>query len=340
MVKILEKSRLAVEQPVWEYQQGTNLSAKVREISRKKGDGIVWEFVGTDDFVAWNERREWEIDAGRDSEPLLYEPFYQTTTNRAFEKNVTINRLGPAGVFFSQFFEGGETKFATIGASQQAVPIIDWTVGLEYSEQLVEYNQMWDVSIFERQAGIAHNALLNNIHLAPILTYAYTSANQTAASAIGTTLAEKYLHTLEDAVQNAKTDPTNPRRGPYNLLVSANNMFTMERAVAGNSAIGVDMNSSVRAMIKNMVIYDGWTGTMGNKSVAYAGVTPNKAYLIDADPMMKAAYARSYVKFLMMNKTGNPDVSRLIAQQMVLWSALGTYFSAAALVEEISLPTS
>lgn len=346
-LKIWSKEQLAVTHPQIAIKSGMNLEQHMREIGRapdpfRKGKNIVtWEFIGTDNFgTDWNNRQRFEIDAGRDEEPIVYTPLYQETRDASLPKNVTINRMGPAGVFFSATPEGSEVYFASIGASQQAVPMIDWTVGLEYSEQLVVYNQMWDVAPFERQAGIAHNALLNNIHIAPFLTYTYTAANQTAASAVGANLAEKILRTLEDAVVNSKTDTSNPRRGPYALLVSAANMFSVERALRGANLADVDMQSSARAMIRDIIVYDGWSGSMNNLPVTYSGVTANKAYLIDISPSSKAAYARSFIKFLLRRLDGSADVSRLMASQIVLWSSVGTYVSPAAIAEEVTLPTS
>lgn len=344
-VKLITKELNQRTRPSVAVSKDLKLSEHMRQVNSiadgKGGTYPVWEFVGTTDFgTEWNNRQQYEIDAGRDEEPLLYESLYETSVNPNFEKNVTINMLGPGGVFFSAVTEGGEIKFAEIGASQKSIEIVDYAVGLQYSEQLVRYNMMWDVGIFERQAGIAHNALLNHIHLYPFISASYAAANQTAASAIGTTLAEKTLRTLEDAITSAKTDTTNPRRGQYDLLVSASNAFTVERALRGADVIGVDMQSSARSMIRNVIVYDGWSGTMNNLTVSYPGVTANKAYLIDVQPTNKMKYARSLVKFLLDRAEGNPDISRLLAAQIRLWSALGVYCSPLAISEEITLPTS
>lgn len=345
ILDIREKTRLmeGVQlKPQMKLKGGKKLSEQVA-FSEIQGGGKKFnmEFIGVGTFgTEWNVRQQYEVDAGRDEEPTVYEPLYAQTMDAGLPKNITINRMGPAGVFFSAVPEGSEIPLASIGASQQSIPLIDYAVGLEYTLDLIRYNQMWDIAQFERQIGIAHNALLNEIHLAPFISYSYTSANQTAASAVGANLGEKYLRTLEDAITAAKTDTSNPRRGPYYLLISANNMFTMERALRGTNLSDVDMQSSARALIRGIIVYDGWTGTMNNESVSYTGVSANKAYLIDVSPEMKRSYARSYVKFLMDRLDGESDMSRRIANQVFWWSSVGTYVSPAATTEEITLPTS
>src|SRR5690606_10825447 len=101
----------------------------------------------------------------------------------------------------------------------------------EYSKDLVIFNSLWNVPIVERQMGVAHNALLNHLHLYPIINFNYQAANQTAAVTTGTTLTEDYLLTIEAAITAGRTDTTNPRRGPYTLLVSSSDVFSVERAL-------------------------------------------------------------------------------------------------------------
>lgn len=335
------KSLLAEERP----QMGFKADVKLKEHMRANntdlsGKSAVYEFIQPEDFgVAWTTRQRYEVDAGRDSEPLLYQPLYDIMEDESFPSAVQINRLGPGGVVLSELLPGGETKFATIGAGTQVIPIRDYTVGLEYSMRMVEYNELWDVAIFERQAGIANNALLNHLHLFPFIDYAYTAANQTAASAVGTTLEEKYIRTLEDAIASAHSDPTNPRRGPYYLLTSIGNFFTAERALNGNVVNVSNMQSSARSMIRGIIAYDGWTGIMNGETTTFPGVPAGKAYLIDVNPSLKMAYARSLIKFILRKLQGNEDVSRLVALQEVLWTAVGVYTNPAALAEEITLPT-
>ena len=276
--------------------------------------------------------------AGRDEEPLLYLPIYDVQVDSTLPKNVTIYRIGPGGVVFEEVKEGGEVKFASVSESNATLPIKKYAVGLEYSEDLRLYNELWSVSIVERQAGIAHNALLNHIHLSPILTATYGANNQTAASAIGSTLVEKYMRTLENAITHATDDATNPRRGPYVLLVNGGQRYTTERMLNPVPQQGFTYQSSAIGLISAVVSYNGWTGTRGEKSTSYAGVTTGKAYLIDTSWRTEDFLSR--VKVPLESAMGNADISRFIAEQVVWYTHFGVYANPAGSVEEITWPTS
>jgi hypothetical protein len=310
------------------------------KVVQSDGEGkTVVEFVSTDNFNrAWYERQRYEVDAGRDLEPLLYTPIYSITEDATLPRNVPIYRLGPAGVVFEEVTEGGEVKFASVGQSNISVPIKHYAFGLEYTKDLLMYNELWALADVERQAGTAFNALLNHIHLAPILNGSYSAPNQTPASAVGATLTEKYLRTIEDGITAASTDTTNPRRGPYVLLVSTSNLFTMERALTIAPQQGFTLQSSALSRIQQVIAYDGWTGVRGKKAVTYPGVTANKAYLIDTG--YRERNFKSFVKQGLQRTTGNEDVSRFVLEQSV-WDWYGGLFAdVIGAVEELTLPTS
>ncbi len=278
------------------------------------------------------------MSAGYDAEPLLYPPIYNEISDPSLPRNVSIYKLGPAGVIFDEVTEGGEVKFITVGQSNFTVPIRHYAVGLEYSKDLVVYNELWNLPIIERQAGAAFNALKNHVHLSPFLDASYGAANQTAAASDGATLAENYLRTVENAVTNAMTDSTNPRRGPYALLVSSANLFTMERALLRVPQEGLAIQSSAVGRVQNIIAYDGWSGTRGKKTVSYSGVTAGKAYLINLG--FKEQDHQSYEKQPLESQSGNGDLSRFILENAVLDSYFGVYANPLASTEEITLPTS
>ena len=291
------------------------------------------------DFSAqWFERQRYEVDAGRDQEPLLYTPIYNEVSDPSLPRNVAIYQLGPAGVIFDEVTEGGEVKFITVGESNFTVPIKHYAVGLEYSKDLVVYNELWNLPIIERQAGASFNALKNHIHLSPFLSASYTSANQTAASSVGDTLAEKYLRTIEDAVTHASTDTTHPRRGPYALLVSSANLFTMERALMRVPQEGLAIQSSAIGRVQNIIAYDGWSGARGKKTISYDGVSAGTAYLINLG--FKEQDHQSYEKQPLQSTSADGDLSRFILENAVLDSYFGVYANPLASTEEVTLPSS
>jgi len=315
---------------------------KYTKVVEQPNGQMVREFVGTGDFAAaWSERQQYEVNAGLDMEPEVWQPLYDAIEDATLPESVPIHRFGPAGVVFEEVVEGGEAKFMHVGESNITVPIKLYATMLEYSEQAFKFGRNWDFPIIERQVGIAYNALRNHIHINPIFAATYTGNNATSASAIGSSLVEKYLRTLEDAAAAAAGDDTNPRRGPYALLVNSANRYTVERALTGGvPQQGLTVLSSIQAAITTLIVYDGWTGVRGNKSVTYPGVTAGTAYLVSINPAVKMLNARSMTKEGLMSVMGNPDISRFIAAQRRYSTYFGMYVSPLAVAHKITLPTS
>ena len=318
-----------------------DLSQHIRPVGT---EGKIAEFVGTGDFgTAWWERTRYEVDAGRDEEPILYAPIYTITEDASLPRMVKIETLGPAGVVFEQVLEGGEVKFASVGSGSKSIEMVHYGVGLEYSEDVFVYNELFRVAAMERRFGNAHNALLNHIHFNPILTYVYGAANQTDGTAltnfkVAARIEEKYARAVEAAMTNAIADTTNPRRGPYALLIGSGDALTMERALNRVPQQGFEQQTvSAINRIQSMIVYDGWTGTRGKKATSYAGVTSGKAYLIHIGNRMEDF--QSLVKQALRMQTGNPDLARFILAKTVWDSRFGAFADPLRAVEEITLPT-
>lgn len=335
-MRIITKETKAKRLPAARFADGVNLAEHIRLSS---GGKYTMAEIASDDFAnAFYERQRYEVDAGRQEEPLVYQSLYSEVRDANLPKTVDVARLGPGGVVFSEITEGGEVKFATVGESNYSVPIVHYATGLEYTKDLVVFNQTWNLGIFERAAGIAWNALLNHIHLNPILSYGYAAANQTAANTTSdVSAAELMLLTLEDAITNSTTDTSNPRRGPYDLLVSTSNLFMIERALKRRLQDGIDVQSSAISQIQNIIAYDGATLTRGKKAVSYSGVSAGTAYLVSKQ--YGSQDFQSWIKQDLMFASGPGDLSRFILEQIVGDAYLGVYANPAAAVEEVTLPS-
>lgn len=336
-MKFYSQALLAQEKPKANFAPGLNLRDHVRPVAQN-GGGQIYEFIGTSDFGAeWNTRRRYEVDAGRVEVPVLYTPIYDIINDASLPEHVPVSAIGPAGVVFEEVFEGGEVKFMSIGGSERTVSIRQFGVGLEYSKRLVIFNQLWSVPLMERQVGRAHNALMNHLHMYPIISATYAAANQTAAVTSGATDEEDVILTLQAAMTASRTDTTNPRPGPYALLTSSANQFQLERALTRVPQVGTTKQSSAIDAIQSIIAYDGWTGTRGRKVTTYTGVTANKAYLIDLSN--KGLFFQSFVKQGLDSAIGNSDVSRFILDQIIWDCFQGVYANVLAATEEVSLPS-
>lgn len=341
-LKIVSRESLMVDRPKVKIPKGFKLEEHLIQVGvQKQPDGTihnVYEFITTGDFgEEWLERQRYEVESGRELEPLLYEPIYTTIEDANLPRNVSVFSLGPAGVIFEEITEASEVKFATVSESTRSVPIRHWAVGIEYTKDLVEFNEMWSVALVERQAGIAYNALLNHLHLYPIISATYAGAQATAAvTSPAESLPEAYLRTLEAAITAASTGGQT-RRGPYILLTSTSNVFALERALRTVPQQGFDIQSSALNRIRQVIAYDGWTGVRGKKSVTYPGVSANTAYLIDT--ATRDLDFQSFIKQDLEPTQGNPDVSRFILEQVVWDFYRGVYSAPLNAVQKIAWPT-
>lgn len=335
-IKFISKELLSVKKPHASLKAGTRLENYVRMVDNNPG--MVAEFIGAGDFAAaFNTRQRYEVDMGRQEEPLLYESFYFVNVDPSLPEIVEVNKLGPGGVVFEEVKEGGEVKFMTISEGSYSITQKQYGVGLEYTKRMVKFNQIWNMAIAERAVGIGYNALMNHIHIGPILDYSYGAANQTAADATGSTLMDKYVNTFSNAIENAMADTTNPRRGRYDVLCNPGQFIKIKRALqwrnqdsGGEIPAGLDM-------IDNVIAYGGGTYTRGQKSTTYAGVTSGKAYLISKQYREKDF--QSWQSQTLESVMGGADVSRFIMEQIVWDCFLGTYTNPAGAVEEITLPS-
>lgn len=328
--------RKVEEKPYMRLAPGFDLKAQLK--SSDSAGGVVYEFIGSDDFgPEWRNRVTFEVDQGRSRVPILYTPLYDEIVSSDLPETQEVHNWGPGGFVFEEIVEGEEVKFGHITSSQAAVTQRQFAVGVEYTKKLVMFNQLWQLARIERYVGEAHNALLNHLHLSPILDQTYQAANQTAANTSGSSTTEDWFLTIEDAIVNSQADTTNPRNGPYALLVHPSQNFMLQRALSRVPQEGFQLDSNAAQFISQIIGYNGWTGTRGKKTVSYPGVTLGKGYLINLS--YRDQDFISLVKQPLESAQGNADVSRFIREQTVWDVWLGIYANPLRAVEEITFPS-
>jgi hypothetical protein len=300
------------------------------------------ELITSDSFnAAFYARQQFEVAAGREEEPLLYQLIYTEIDNPDLPKNVTIYQVKEGGFVFEKIVEGGEVKFASVVSGSLAIPIEHFAVGIQYSKDFFIFNETWNLSVAERSAGRAHNALLNHIHFWPIINFSYASKNLTATYTgkfyKDASLAEKYLRAIEMAITASQEDETDRRNGPYVLMVSPSDRFLVERALTVVAQQGTSQQSSAVGDIRTVLAYNGWTGTRGKKTTTYGGVPAGTAFLVSVG-LAREDFV-SLVKQGLVRTDGNPDVSRFILNQSVWDTYRGVYAAPAAAVQKITWPT-
>ena len=273
-----------------------------------------------------------DVDFGLAEVPLLYQPVYEFIGGPFPGGLVQINENTLQGnVVFLQKFEGGEVVFGTLAKGvPSTVSIATYAAGFEWTEDMIEFDRTWDITLNNRAFGRAFNMLLNHLHLSPILSYSYTAPNQVPANATGATLSEKTLLTFMAGYQEAVA--ATPQRTPSVILANEENRFQIEDALLTpvRDAAG---NPLARVPVDTIIYYNGATITNGVKTYTYPGVTTGKCYFIYPKQRFK-----ELVHHDLRIDIGPADISRLIEGQQVGRSRRGLYADIANSVEEITLP--
>lgn len=324
-------NRVARDRLPW--PRNFNLKNVTRESSEPN---VLAEFIGLGSLPAeWAIRRRYEMESGALEEPLLYETIYDTEISDSLPEVMQIYKTGEFGVVMQLIQEGGEAKAISMTSSNLTVTQQQYAALLVYSKKLRMYNMLNLATNAERAVGVATNALLNHAHLNPIVGYTYAAANKTAADSTGSTLIEKYMRTLENAIEDSQAAL---RRGPYDLIVGGGNSIMVKRILSPVPQQGfTEQLSAVLDDIENVIVYRGWSGTQGLKTQTYAAPTSGKAWLVDKSRKMDNFY--SLMKQALLDMEGNPDVSRFIEMQTVWDVHFGVTAIPANAVQEITWPT-
>lgn len=273
-----------------------------------------------------------DVEFGLADVPLVYGSLYDTIPGPFPGGVVQLNENTLEGrVVFLQHFEGEEVVFGTLAKGVPAnIGIATYAAAFEWTEDMIEFDKTWDITLNNRAFGRAYNYLLNHLHLSPILSYSYTAPNQVPANATGATTSEKTLLTFQAGYQEAVL--ATPQRTPSVILANEGNRFQIEDALL-TPVRDSQGNPLPRVPVDTIIYYNGATVTNGAKVYTYPGVTLGKCYFIF--PKMRF---KELVHHDLRIDIGPPDISRLVEGQQVGRARRGLYADIANSVEEITLP--
>jgi hypothetical protein len=277
-----------------------------------------------------------DIDVGLAEVPVLYTPLYERVNGPFPGGSVQIGGdvVFDANVVFMEKFEAGEIIFGTLAraGAPTFVPISTYAAGFEWTEDMIEYDRSYEISMNSRAFGRAYNYLLNHLHLSPIIAFTYAAANKTAAVTGNGSLQANTLVGFQNAYRHAAV--AIPQRVPSWILANEADRFQIEDALL-TPVIDGNGNPLRRVPVEGIIYYNGATVTNGAKSYVYPGVTAGKCYFI---------YPRFRMKELVHHDLridiGPADISRLIEGQQVARVRRGIYLDIANSVEEVTLATS
>ncbi len=270
-----------------------------------------------------------DVELGREQVQLLYQPVYERIQDANLPRVIDAKWALTGTVVFTEHIEGEEVKFGRLQAEQgPTARILTYAAGFEYTKEMKDFNEAFSMELLNRGIGEAYNALLNHIHLYPILSFNYPAANKTAYQGVTGDLAWVGVYkTLTKAI----ADAAKAKRPGTVLLASTADQANIEMALKGGHQIEGTVYPAVSG-IQSVIYYDGWETTVGKKTYSYPGVTPGKAYLIRP----KRGFKELVKQDLRVEATSG-DLSRLVESQIVAYAYRGVYCAVEENVQEIAL---
>jgi hypothetical protein len=269
-----------------------------------------------------------DVELGRERVPLLYKEVYELVSDPNFPELLDAKWALSGTVIFAEHMEGQEVKFGNLRAEQgPTARIVTYSAAFEYTKQMIDFNRTFEIDILNRAMGEGYNALLNHIHLSPIISFSYKPANQTGFK--GTEGEERWV-SIWRTLSAARTDAGKAKRQGSVLLASSADQTDIEMALKGFTHNGTTYPPI--SGITTVIYYDGYTVTVGKKEYSYPGVTAGKAYLIRPKRGFKELLKRD-----LQIETTQGDLTRLVQAQMVGYAYRGVYAAVEENVQEITL---
>lgn len=281
-----------------------------------------------------------DVELGKEDVPLLYSSIYERVSDPNFPKEFEAKWAQYGSVVFFEHLEGEEVKFGSLQAESGPIAKIQgYAAGFEYTKEIEMFNQAFNLEILNKAFGEAHHAILNHMHLGPIIQYKYKTANKTAPVYVDEK--RKRLKTADNShavlslretlIQGIKDSRVSKRPGTI-ILANSADQYDIEEAMS-SFTIGATPFRSVEG-ISTIIYYDGWETNVGRKSYEYPGVPAGKAFLIRP----KRGFKELVKQDLQINATMG-DLTRLVESQIVGDFWRGVFAAIDENVQEITFPT-
>lgn len=279
-----------------------------------------------------------DVELGREEVPVLYNPIYDTLTDPNFPKEFEAKWAQRGTVVFFEHLEGEEVKFGSLQAENGPIARIQgYAAGFEYTKEMQMFNQMFNFEILNKAFGEAHNAMLNHLHLGPIIKHSYKAANKTAAVYVkpdgnaGTSSDAHHMLSLRATLRQALKDARVAKRPGTVLLANSADKEDIQEALGSMTLQATPYGAT--SGINDIIYYDGWETTVARKSYEYPGVPQGTAYLIRP----KRGFKELVKQGLQVQSTIG-DLSRLVEAQIVGDFWRGVFAAVDENVQEITFP--
>lgn len=316
----------------------SNKNFSIDEMFAKyKGNNPQGEMMSLQDVRAFIQNATVEVAKARTGNPTLYKNIYEEIVNSNFTETVNVKDLIGLQAVFGLVNAGESVPLASWKSGKlETVKMCDYACGYSVLDRWVRFNQSWNVDQANKALGIAYNAILDHIHLSPIITATYTGKAVTNM-VTGTQYKdasplEIIYHTLRKGVKDAlaRTDNRGFRLRPTIALCNSSTAMDVEAAIKGLMQKGTELGSL--GQIQKVIAYDGWEGTIGNESLRFVAPADNEVYLIQPKDTFKAL-----VKTELTQLTQRGDIMRLSNLEVAQFFCRGVVADVEGAVHKVTL---
>lgn len=270
-----------------------------------------------------------DVELGREEVQPLYSPIYDTISDPNLPEILDAKWALRGACVFMETVEGGEVKFGTMQAEYgPTARIVTYTAGFEYTKQMKDFNQSFQVKMLNKALGQSYNALLNHIHLSPFINFSYKSANKTAYAGTAEDISWVRLY---NTIKNGMKAAIVAKRTPTVMLASKANQIDIEMALRGGYQINGTNYPAING-INTIIYYDGWEETVGKKNYEYKGCPADKIYLVRPKRGFK-----ELLKQDLRIEANTGDLTRLIQEQIVGYAYRGVFAAVEENVQELTI---
>lgn len=302
--------------------------------SRFAGSKPSGEMMSIQDVRAFIQNATVEIAKARTENPTLYQFVYDEIVNADFTETIDVKDLIGLQAVFSIVNAGESVPLAQWKSGEvKTVKMSDYATGYSVLEKWVRYNQYWNVEQANRALGRAHNAILDHIHLSPIIKGTYTGKALTTKVTLTDATELEVIHaTLRKGLKDAlkRTDDHGFRLRPTVVLCNSATAMDIEAAIKGTIQKGSELGAL--GNLQTVIAYDGFEGTVGKQKVSFDAPADGEAYLIKPKEFFKAL-----VKTDLTQLTQRGDIMKLSNLDVVQFFSRGVVADVAGSVHKVTL---
>lgn len=221
------------------------------------------------------------VAVGMADYPTVYQYIYDEIVNTAFPKKVDVQDFIGMQAAFGIVNDGEGVPQAGFKFKMlDSVSFRTYATSYSITRKWVQFNEFWKVPQVSKALGIAHNAILDHIHLSPIIKYSYTGKSATAKNTTGSTALETVYLSLRDGLKDALQRTTSNGFRVRPTIALCNSATAMDVQAAVNGLLQKGTQLAGLGQIQTVLSYDGWDGEINGIKYSFEAPKDNEVYLI------------------------------------------------------------